>query len=449
MGLLRKPSVWGIEPVPPEARILRGVDFSVLWFSLGIGLLVLLAGSILTLPPEAYGLGLPLSQALVVIVAGSVAGSLLLALAGLPGASSGVPTMVTLRPILGTKGSYVPSALNVLQLLGWTGFELYIMAQAGTRAAGAFLGPWTPPLFLMLFGAWCTLLALGGPLVVVRQWLEKFGIWLVVGSTAWISYRVFTHPTVVTALGQPWKAGAPIALALDLVIAMPISWWPLVSDYNRFARRPRQGAVGTFVGYSVANTWFYGLGAALILLADPNEDPTTAMLSGIVTLTYGTLALVPILVDETDNAFANIYSSAISVQNIAPGAAQRKIILGVAFAGSGLALYLLTLGAGLAAGYTQFLLLIGALFVPLLAVLISHHLLVIGPTPIAPARAAAAIAWACGVAVYYGSYLFFPSFGSSLPSLLVALTLHQALARYISHPARGHAVAGLTKLQSK
>lgn len=424
VGPLRKPPVWGIEPVPAEARALRGVDLSVLWFSLGIGLLVLLAGGILTAPPGARGLGLPLSQALLVIVVGSVAGSLLLALAGLPGARTGVPTMVTLRPILGTRGSYVPSALNVLQLLGWTGFELYIMAQAGTRAAGEFLGPWTRPFFLVFFALWCTLLALGGPLVVVRQWLEKFGIWLVIGSTLWITYRAFNDPGVLSALGQPWVAGAPVALAVDLVIVMPISWWPLVSDYNRFARNPRRGAAGTLAGYAVANVWFYALGAALVLIS-PDNDP----IAGIVSLSLGTFALLPVLVDETDNAFANIYSSAISIQNVVPRGRQRRIIVAVAVLGSTLALYLLTLGAGLTEGYFNFLLFIGALFIPLLGILISHHLLTPASTRSSATLVVAVVAWGVGIATYYGFYFYLPDLGSSLPSFVAALGIHQLLSR--------------------
>src|SRR5437764_10345884 len=104
---LQSPPEWGIEPVPPSERKLGFVDYLVLWGDLGIGLLVLLAGSFLV--P-----GLSLGQALGAIVIGSLIGSLLLALAGWIGSETAVPTMVLLRPVLGIRGSYVPTALNVL-----------------------------------------------------------------------------------------------------------------------------------------------------------------------------------------------------------------------------------------------------------------------------------------------------------------------------------------------
>ncbi|HEX7495568.1 MAG TPA: hypothetical protein VF349_02930, partial [Candidatus Limnocylindrales bacterium] len=57
----------GVEPVPARFRVLGFLDYFVLWADLGVGLLVLAAGSYLV-----PGLGLP--QALVAIVLGTAAG---------------------------------------------------------------------------------------------------------------------------------------------------------------------------------------------------------------------------------------------------------------------------------------------------------------------------------------------------------------------------------------
>ena len=163
---IRAPPEWGIEPVPREHKILRGVDLFVLWSSLGVGLLVLAAGALLV--P-----GLSLLEALAVSLAGSVMGSVLLASAGLIGSKYGVPTMVSLRPILGVKGSYIPTFLNVVQLVGWTAFELMIMGMAAANISGRFLGDYTNCFWVIVFAICCAALALGGPLVVVRKWLER------------------------------------------------------------------------------------------------------------------------------------------------------------------------------------------------------------------------------------------------------------------------------------
>ena len=126
---LRAPPEWGIEPVPQRFRILRTIDLFVLWSSLGVGLLVLVAGSLLV---PALGL----LESFVISLLGSIIGSIFLASAGLIGSDYGVPTMVSLRPILGRVGSYLPTLLNVIQLVGWTGFELMIMGAAASNISG-------------------------------------------------------------------------------------------------------------------------------------------------------------------------------------------------------------------------------------------------------------------------------------------------------------------------
>ena len=47
MFRVRRPPEWGVEPVPQGLRVLRTFDLFVLWSSLGIGLLVLAAGTLL------------------------------------------------------------------------------------------------------------------------------------------------------------------------------------------------------------------------------------------------------------------------------------------------------------------------------------------------------------------------------------------------------------------
>ena len=145
---IRAPPEWGVEPVPKEHKILRGIDLFVLWSSLGVGLLVLAAGALLV--P-----GLSLLEALIVSLIGSLIGSALLASAGLIGCKYSVPTMVSLRPILGKTGSYIPTAFNVLQLVGWTAFELMIMGIAATNISGPFLGSYTNAFWIIVFAICC------------------------------------------------------------------------------------------------------------------------------------------------------------------------------------------------------------------------------------------------------------------------------------------------------
>src|SRR5256714_1941744 len=129
---------WGIEPVPERLRVLGFLDTTLLWGNLGVSLLVIVAGTILV--PA-----LSLREALLAILVGALIGNAMLGLAGLIGADARVPSMVLLRAPLGRKGSYLPTALNVLQNLGWATFELIIIATAAAalsdRAFG-FHGRW-------------------------------------------------------------------------------------------------------------------------------------------------------------------------------------------------------------------------------------------------------------------------------------------------------------------
>ena len=259
-ALQREAPSWGVRPVPPEHRLLSGLDFGVLWGDLAIGLLVLLTGALLV-----PALGLP--KALLAIAVGSVIGCVPLALVGLAGAREGVPGMVLFRPVLGVKGSYLPSALNILQLIGWTGFEFWAMALVANEMSVRLWGFSSYWLWLVVVAVVCTTLALGGPILVVRRWLERFGAWVVAAVAVWITVRLLTTAQLGTIWHRPGTGGLGFWLGVDLVVAQPVSWLPLVADYNRFARKGRSSAAGTYLGYAVGNAWFYALGALLVLSA--------------------------------------------------------------------------------------------------------------------------------------------------------------------------------------
>jgi NCS1 family nucleobase:cation symporter-1 len=355
---IEAPPEWGIEPVPASHRFLGFFDYFALWSSLGVGLLVLLAGTLLV-PGLGFG------QALGAIVVGTVIGNVLLAAVGAIGSQMAVPTMVLFRPALGIRGSYLPTALNVVQLIGWGSFEVFIMAQAANGISKALFGYENLVLWALVFAAFCTLMAVGGPLVVVRKWLERFAIWLVYGTTLYLTWYLFAHYDVRGLLAKPGDGSLPFWLGVDLVIAMPVSWLPLVADYNRFARRTVPAFWGTYVGYFLANVWFYALGA-LFVLALKTQD----LIPAIMSVAGGWAALLLLLSDETDNAFANIYSTAVSIQNIVPRARQRWLVIA-----AGAVCFALAVGANIAQ-YENFLFLIGSFFVPLFGVLAADYFLV-------------------------------------------------------------------------
>ena len=187
-----------------------------------------------------------------------------------------------------------------------------------------------------------------------------------IGATIWITVGVLRQADLGALRRRPGQGGIPFWFAVDLVIVMPVSWLPLVADYNRFARRGSRGVAGTYWGYLLGNVWFYALGALLVLAA--GATPDVAGIAGSVTaVAGGSLLLVALLVGESDNAFADIYSTAVSTQNVAPELPQRWLVAGVGALGFVLAL------AFTMERFELFLLLIGSVFVPLFGVFAADY----------------------------------------------------------------------------
>ena len=378
-------------------RRLSGFDLFVLWGDLSIGLLVALTGTLLV-----PALGLP--AALAAIVIGSILGSIPLALVGVVGARERQPSMFLFRPVLGVRGSYVPTVLNILQLVGWTGFELWVMSLVADRISRSVLGFSSYWLWLPVVTALCVALAAAGPVQVVRRWLERFGAWVLLGVAAWITFRLLRSPLLGTAWRRAGEGGLPFWVAVDLAAALPVSWLPLVADYNRFGERPRAAGFGTFAGYAVGNAWFYALGAILAATAALPATTPAALGDALAALAGGAIVLLALLVGETDEAFADIYSAAVSSQNLRPNVPLLRPIVVVGLAGAGLAAVLGLRPAIAFDTYEAFLFLLGSVFVPLFGVFVAHHFVGRRPAPVGDAREGfdvrAFAPWLVGFLVY-------------------------------------------------
>jgi len=357
-NLLEQAQTHGIQPIPVAERRLGFTDTFVLWWDLGVSFLVMVVGMFLV--P-----GLSLKGALGAILLGAVLGNALLGLVATIGSDTGVPTMVLFRPVLGLRGSIAPTVLNIFQLLGWAVFEIIVMAQAAALLSERLVGVRGYLGWVTFFTLVGTLMAVGGPIVVVKQWMERFAAWVVLLTIAWVSVSVLTTYDVRAWLMTPGTGEMSFWLAVDLVVVMPISWVPLVADYSRLAKNRRTAFWGTGLGYFVSHVWFYALGALLALSAavatDPNA-PIAPLLTTIAGLTAGWVALLILLVAETDEGFANIYSAAVSAQNLMPRVGHRSLALCV-----GGLVFVLAVTVPLVQ-YESFLLLIGSVFVPLLGV---------------------------------------------------------------------------------
>ena len=366
------------------------------------------------------------------IIVGSVAGSLLLALAGKIGSDHAVPSLISTRPSFGVHGAYLPAILNVMQLIGWTTFEIMIMSKAAEMLAGKLIPfyVWT-----IIIGAFVALLGISGPLTVVKNWLGKFAIWISYASSIIIIIHLLAVGNLSKVLSSSGN-GMSFFSALDIVIAMPISWMPLAADYNRFAKESKGAFKGTFIGFTLTNILFY-FGGVMLGVSD-----VVGIIAAIQSIFFGFLLLI-LLVDEADNAFADVYSAAVSTQSIFRKIKQLYLIIGFTALSTVLAMTISI------ANYETFILLIGAVFVPLFGVVLSDYYIVkrrrytesimYSATNGAASKIGfpAIIAWSIGVLLYYLlsslSPIYIPNWppiGATIPSFIVSALLYIGMMYY-------------------
>jgi putative hydroxymethylpyrimidine transporter CytX len=311
-----------------------------LWGSLGITLTLPIAAAFL---PK-----MSLLATLTAVVVGSVGGSVLLGLAARAGAETGAPAMVLMRGLFGLRGSYLPTALNIAQCIGWTTVEVLVIAQFGSALTTHSLR-W---VFLVGAGILATVLALR-PLGFVRI-LRKYAVWLALAATLYLFIQVLRRPLPAFTRGG-WTG---FGTAVDLVIAIPVSWIPLAADYSRHSKTPRAAFFGSWAGFATTCTIYFSLGVLALAAALPGSDPASALLA----VPVAGVAVLVLVLDETKEAFANLYSTAISAQNLIPSL-DRRIVAGVVGAGATAVGLLIDLTQ-----YESYLYLIGSVFVPLFGV---------------------------------------------------------------------------------
>jgi nucleobase:cation symporter-1, NCS1 family len=262
----------------------------------------------------------------------------------------------------------------------------------------------------------------------------------VLASLVYLTWWTIDNADLDAAWARPGD-GESLWYGIDLMVALPASWLPLIADYTRFSRDRRSAFAGSAVGYLIPNAWLYALGALLVLTSSAYSDATELMTSIAAGGLAAGLALLALTVDETDEAFANVYSTAVSLQNVLPRLPQRLLI--------GLAATAATIGALVItwAEYETFLFMLGSFFVPLFGVLLADWLLAgrrytredVFEAP--PFRSLQIVAWLAGFCLYQWLHPTGPSawtdlvekvepagVGASLPSFALSFALASLFA---------------------
>jgi putative hydroxymethylpyrimidine transporter CytX len=385
-----RPVVSGHAEVPltltePAPQPLGFLDQMGLWGNLGVSLLGF-TGAIFVLQPLGEGTAtLSLLAALIAILLGTLLGTLALALSAVPGARTGAPAMVLLRGLFGARVSYLPTGLNIIQCLGWGIFEIVTIAAAAKTVAPS-VPRW---VFILLAGAITTALTMR-PLGSIRV-LRKYVTVAVVVVLTYLFIQLLRHPLPPLNKGT-WSG---FWVAVDSTVAVAVSFVPLAADYTRHSRSPRVAFGATLIGYTTAQTACYVLGLlALLTVARTPDD----IYGAFIAVPLGSLAFGVLALRELDQSFANVYSTAVSVQNVRPRWDRRVLALVIGVATTTLALWFDV------SNYQDFLLLLGSVFVPMFGVLVVDFFVISGDrwdlSVASPSRWTNLVPWACGFVAY-------------------------------------------------
>jgi NCS1 family nucleobase:cation symporter-1 len=419
----------GIDPIPKEERNVAGWDFFLLWSGAAISLAEIWAGGLMV--------PLGLSLGLLSILLGHLIGNTPFALGGLIGSRWGIPSMVSVRPSFGIRGSYFAAGLNVMQLIGWTAIMLIICGEAADAISKSY-GFSNPKLWILFSGVVTTLWAFVGHRA--WKWLQRISVMALLFLCLAMSNLLFLQYGWRRLAEIPREGDFPFMAGMDLVIAMPISWLPLVSDYSRFSRDSGSGFWGTWIGYFIVSSWMYllGLGASL---ATKSPDPSGVVMNLMLQSGWAVPALVIVLFSTFTTTFLDIYSTAISGLTVFPKLGERQGVLIGGMFGTVTALLFPAL-----LHYEHFLLFIGAMFCPLFGIVLSDYFFLRGGVlqveDLYKERGSywfrkgvnpvALFSWAVGFAIYLGFspmlmekvlgiHASFPwPVGSSLPSMVLA-----------------------------
>jgi purine-cytosine permease-like protein len=307
----------------------------------------------------------------------------MLGLAAIPGARTSAPSMVLMRGLFGARLSVVPTALNVVQLVGWGTFELLAIAEGAEAVFGG--GPhW---LYVLIAAVITTALTIR-PLGYLRI-LRRYVTVAVAIALVYFFVMVLRQP-IPAVPGGSWQAFWPGA---DTALAVAVSFIPVASDYSRHSRSTGSAFNSALIGFSLAQIACYGLGLLVLVEAHTAAESYRPFIA----IPAGAVFLGVIVLREVDQSFSNVYSTAVSLQNLLPRADRRVLSVGI-----GALCTLLALVLSISA-YAGFLTLLGSLFVPLFGVLAADYFISRrrwNLSASAPSRWGMLAAWVLGLLVY-------------------------------------------------
>lgn len=374
------------------------LSFLTLWFGAAISIAEILTGGLIA--PLGFRSGL------IAIIIGHIIGTTILVLGGIIGTEERLPSIMSTGISFGKYGAYLFSVLNILQLLGWTAVMIISGARSVNEITKALWSYDNIYLWSIIIGGLiCLWIYLG------KDGMKKLNVIaaaLLFLLTILLSIVVFKNSELFSREAADTMS---LGAAIELNVIMPLSWLPLIADYTRFARRKRDGVVGSFLGYFIGSSWMYtiGLGAAIVA---GNPDPGVMMLAA----NLGFTALGIVVLSTVTTTFLDAYSAGVTFLNIFPKLSEKKAALAMGIIGTLIALIVPI------EQYENFLYAIGSVFAPLFAILLTEYFIIKKNRKLQEGLLVnwgAAAVWVMGVIIYYQFIKLDFVLGATVPVMVI------------------------------
>ena len=365
----------------------------LIWFGAGVSLAEILTGTSFA--------SLGLSQGLAAIFLGHIIGCAMMLLAGLIGGRTGRTAMETVKMSFGQRGGLLFALLNVLQLVGWTAIMIYDGALA---IGGIFaVGHW---VWCLVIGALIVLwIAVG---VTDLGWINKLTMAALFLLTLVLCKVIFFSGNAVTAAGEAMSFGA----AVELAVAMPLSWLNLISDYTSPAQKPTQATWVSVIVYGLVSCWMYVIGMGAAMFTGEYDIAVIMVKAGL-----GVAALVILVFSTVTTTFLDAWSAGISAESLSHKLDGKKTAIVVTIVGvAGAILFPMD-------DITGFLYLIGSVFAPMIAVQIADHFILHRDRFGVPADGRNLVIWLISFAAYRWLMGVDTPVGYTLPDMVLTVVL--------------------------
>ena len=371
---------------------------SLIWFGAAVSIAEILTGT--------YFASLGFLKGLLAIVLGHIVGCILLFLAGMIGAKTQKSAMDTVKISFGTKGGIFFAILNILQLFGWTGIMIYDGASAtqGILPIGHFI--------------WC--IVIGGLILVwILIGVKNLGKLNVIAMSALflmtiiLSFIIFKGGTAFDKGDNSMSFGA----AMELSIAMPLSWLPLISDYTKEAKEPVKATAASSIVYGFVSIWMYIIGMSAALFTMESYIAKILLKAGL-----GIMGLFIVVLSTVTTTFLDVYSAGVSTESIFSKIKSKWVAVAVTVIG--------TLGAIVLPmdDITGFLYLIGSVFAPMIAIQIADFFILKISNDKKMFSIKNIIIWVTGFIIYRILMKFDTPIGSTIPSMLITIFISVAVS---------------------